>query len=136
MQRSRPRSWDTVGSSTSRVSWVAIPRPSGWGLGNWKGRTTSIRVAREKRGWTETVDQFRLGSRVDFPQSARGPYRGRPDAARGEVDELVAAADRQADEEPGDSCQSRHRLSVAQETWVPKAEGVEEENDGAPPSGS
>ena len=58
MQRSRPRSWDTVGSSTSRVSWVAIPRPSGWGLGNWKGRTTSTRVAREKGGGRKRLIDF------------------------------------------------------------------------------
>src|SRR5271163_3868035 len=52
------------------------PKTIQLGLGNWQERTTSTRVAREKKGWAETVDRFRPDSRGDFPQGARGPHRG------------------------------------------------------------
>ena len=53
------RSWGMVGSSTSRASWGAIPRPSARDWRNWKGRTTWTRVVSEKKGWTQTVDRDR-----------------------------------------------------------------------------
>ena len=84
----------------SRVSWVAIRRPSGWGLAELEGADEPRYGSLAKKGGgRKRLIEFRPGSRVDFPQGARGPHRGRPDAARGEVDELVAAADRQADDQ-------------------------------------
>src|SRR5258706_13984120 len=136
MRPSRPRNWGTVGLSISRVSWDAIPRPFGWDWGNWRAPTTSTRVAREKKGWTQTVDQFRPGARSDFPEGARGPHCGRSDAAGSEVDELVAAADRQAEEGTGDSCQSRRRVPGAQKARLQQVEGVEEHYDRTPASRS
>src|SRR6185437_14612456 len=136
MPPSRPRSWGTAGSSTSPASWGAIPRPSARGSLNWRARTTWIRAARAKRGRTQAADRGRLGGRGELPQGARGPYRGRPDAARGEVDELVAAPDRASDRRVGDSCQSSRRLPVTPRAPVPQAEGAEEEDDGPASQGS
>ena len=53
--------------------------------------TTSTRVAREKKGRTETVDPVRPVSRSDFPKGARRPHCKRSDAAKSEVNEPVAA---------------------------------------------
>src|SRR5918998_5693313 len=112
MRPSRPRSWGTGESSPSRGSWDAIPRPSGWDWGNWKAETTWTRVAAEKRGWTQTVDRDRPCDRSELSEGARGPHRGRSDAPRGEMDQLVAAADRETHHRPGNTCQSSRRLSV------------------------
>ena len=59
-----------------------------------------------KRGWEETVDRDRLDTRGELPESASGPHRGRSDANRREVDELVSATDRRADGRVGHSRQS------------------------------
>src|SRR4051794_25890574 len=111
MRRSRPPSWVMVGSSTSRVSWVVTPKPSAKDSRNWRGRTTWTLGASEKRGRAETVDRDRLDAQRELLEGASGPHRGRSDANRGEVDELVAAADREANEGHGHCCQSRRRLS-------------------------
>src|SRR5262249_11988282 len=97
MRPSRPRSWATVGSSTSRASWGATPRPSAKGSRNWRGRTTWTAGASGKRGRAEAVDRDRPDTPRDLFEGAPGPHRGRPDEPRGEVDEHVAAADRGAD---------------------------------------
>src|SRR5438309_230302 len=125
-----------AGSSTSRVSWSAIPRPSGWDWRNWRAGATWTRVAPEKRGWTQTVDRHRPRDRGQLPQGPRGSHRRRPHAARGEVDEPVAAADRQTDGGSGDARRSRRRLPVAPQAPIPQAEGAEEDDDGPPSSGS
>src|SRR4051794_37751806 len=127
MRRSRLRSWGTVGLSTSPASWGAIPRRSGRDWQNPKGRTNSTRVRLEKRGRAQAVDRDRPGDRGELPQGARGPHRGRPDAARGEVDEPVTAADRGPDQRVGDSGQSTRRLPATPKAPLPEAEGVEEE---------
>src|SRR5438132_43251 len=101
MRPSRPQSWGTGGSTTSRASCNAIPRPFGWVWGSWEAGTTWTRVAPEKRGWTQTPDRDRPRDRGELSQGARGPHRGRSDAARGEMDQPVAAADREANHRPG-----------------------------------
>src|SRR3954462_10453499 len=106
MRPSRPSSWGTAGLSTSRGAWGAIPRPSDWDWRNWRAGATWTRVAPEKRGWKQTVDRRRPRDRSELPRGARGSHRRRSDAARGEVDELVAAADRQTDGGSGDSRRS------------------------------
>src|SRR5450432_3209793 len=126
MRPSRPPNWGMGGSSTSRAFWDAIPRPSDWGWGNWKARTNWTRVARAKRGRPETVDRECPGDRRQFPDGARGPHRGRPDEGRGEMDEPVAAADRQADRRVGDPGQSSRRFPAPSKAPIPQAEGVEE----------
>src|SRR5438128_7807816 len=131
MRPSRPRSWGTVESSLSRVSWNAIPRPSGWGWGNWKAGTTWTRVAPEKRGWPQTVDRDQPRDRSELSQGARGPHGRRSDAARGEMDELVTASDRETNHRTGNSGQPTRRFPVAPQAPIPEAEGVEEEDDGA-----
>src|SRR5829696_6000725 len=123
MRPSRPPSWGTAGPSTSPASWGATPRPSARDSGNSKVRTTWTRAAPVKRGRAETADRDRLGDRSELPRGARGPYRRRPDAARGEMDEPVTAADRQTDHRVGDSCQSSRRLPVAPQASIPQAEG-------------
>src|SRR5438105_8294222 len=109
-----------AGSSTSPVSWSAIPRPSDWDGRNSRAGATWTWVAPEKRGWTETVDRDRPRDRGQLPHGARGPHRRRSDAARGEVDEPLAAADRQTDGGSGDARQSRRRLPVAPQAPVPE----------------
>src|SRR5690242_10889053 len=97
MRPSRPASWGTVGSSTSRASWDAIPRRLAKGSRNWKGPRTWTPGVSAKKGGPETVDRDRSGPRARLLEGASGSYRRRSHASRGEVDELVAAADRQAD---------------------------------------
>src|SRR5688572_17613154 len=97
MRPSRPRSWATGGSSTSHASWVATPRPSAKGSRSWKGPMTWTPVVSAKKGGPETADRDRSGPRGDLLEGASGSHRGRSHASRGEMDEPVAAADRQAD---------------------------------------
>src|SRR5712664_1956746 len=135
MRPLRPRNWVTVGLSTSPASWDAIPRRSGWDWRNSKARMCWIRAAPVKRGWTQTVDRDQPGDRSELSQGARGSHRGRPDAARGEMDQLVTTADRDANQREGNSGQSSRGLPATPQAPIPEAEGVEEEDDGTSPPG-
>src|SRR3954447_24687601 len=94
MPPSKRPGWGMEASIISPTSWGAIPRPSARGRRNWRGRTTWRPGASEKRGWTQTADRILGGPGGELRGGAEGPYRRRPDAGRGEVDEPVAAADR------------------------------------------
>src|SRR5262249_42251790 len=106
------------------------PRPSAWDWRSWRAGTTWTRGGPEKRGWRQAVDRDRPGDRGQLPRGARGPHRRRPDAGRREVDQPVAAADREAARRPGDPGRPRRRLPIAPQARVPQAQGAEEEDDG------
>src|ERR1700677_1655630 len=95
MRRSKSSSWDMAGPNTSRASWTVIPRPSAWDWRSWKAGTTWTRGGPEKKGWRQAVDRDRPGARGQLPQGARASHRRRPDAGGREVDQPVAATDRQ-----------------------------------------
>src|SRR5438093_2591619 len=128
------RSWGMVASSTSRASWGAILRPFDRDRRNWKRGTTWTPNVSEKKGWQQTVDRHRPGPRGELPQGASRPYRWRSDARRRQVDEPVAAGDRQATHRDGDAGQSERRVVVAPPARIPQAEGSEDEDDGPPQS--
>src|SRR4051812_37968457 len=126
----RPRSWGTVVSSTSRVSWSAIPRPFGRDKPNSKGETIWTRDVSEKKGRTETVDRHLPRPGGGLPQDPSRPHGRRSDAGRSEVDEPVATSDRRATHRDGDAGQSQRRVLAAPQARIPQAKGVEEEDDG------
>ena len=135
MRPSRPPSWATAGSSTSPPSWGATPRPSAraWRELEGDGRAGHA-AASVKRGRTQAADRDRPDDRGQLPQGARGPHRGRPDAAGGAMDQPVAAADRRAGRPSWarrSACTSSRNCSASTAT---QAEGAEDEDDGAAPS--
>src|SRR5512135_1985039 len=128
------RSWGMVASSTSRASWGAIPRPFDRDRRNWKRGTTWTPDVSEKKGWPQTVDRHLPDPRGELPEGALRPHRRRSDASRRQVDEPVAAGDRQATHRDGDAGQSEYRVLVAPQARIPQAESSEEEDDGPPQS--
>src|SRR5438067_6322645 len=128
------RSWGMVASSTSRASWGAILRPFDRDRRNWKRGTTWTPNVSEKKGWQQTVDRHLPSPRGELPEGASRPYRWRSDASRRQVDEPVAAGDRQATHRDGDAGQSERRVVVAPQARIPQAESSEKEGDGPPQS--
>src|SRR5512135_3330512 len=87
-----------------------------------------------KKGWPQTVDRHLPDPRGELPEGASRPHRRRSDASRRQVDEPVAAGDRQATHRDGDAGQSEYRVLVAPQARIPQAESSEEEDDGPPQS--
>ena len=84
------------------LSGGAIPRPFDREDGNWKRGTTWTPDVSEK-GWPQTVDRQLPDPRGELPEGASRPHRRRSDASRRQVDEPVAAGDRQATHRDGDA---------------------------------
>ena len=112
----------------------AIPRPFDRDRRNWKRGTTWTPDVSEKKGWPQTVDRPLPDPRGELPEGASRPHRRRSDASRRQVDEPVAAGDRQATRRDGDAGQSEYRVLVAPQARIPQAESSEEEDDGPPQS--
>src|SRR6516165_6002951 len=130
MRRLRPRSWATVGLSTSPVSSAATPRQSAKGRRSWRARTTWTLVASEKRGWTETADRHRAGPSRELPEGYREPHSRRSNAGLHQMDQSVAAPDRRADGRPRYSGEPRRSVPTAPAARLPPAQGTEEEDHG------
>src|ERR1700719_21854 len=134
MRPSSPRSLVMAGSTTSPECFSATPRPFVGDWRNWKRQPIWTRVVSEKRGWTQEISRDICRTRGELPEGPRGPHRGRSDAGRGEVDELVSGANCSSARQIGDSGQSTGRFPTVAQKRVSQAEGLEEEDDGPPQS--